>query len=1357
MSFVLYLIAFISLPCIVAEKSFTDQRTPIITAVEPTYGGVEGGTEISIYGVNFHTDSLFSKAQVFFGNDLALPCSIIDHYSGDTRLVCTTPACSSEVCNNGDLWSGTSVVELSVYVSTVEGILSASSTFTYYNDKTPRVYNMQSTIYGSASARIYAQTRLHYLDELSVFIGDANRGDLGSDGELNEDEYSVNNNGQTLFYYPPSDMEGGFYNFSLFAQDTAGDGYDISSGRASMFEDDKYNSDEYHYQYMFHSSLHGTVHSICLLPSIADVEPKQGSLGGSTIVTITGSGFSLDATELEVYVGGLPCAVLSSDTTWIRCETAPQPSDTTEFQQVLDDLENNPSSAVTLLESSRKSGSSGWWCKLWNREDRNNGDIGDENEVEMQFGFRQPFYFSLYNLYGSGWPDSLGFETSSREYTMDAGSVFTAPYTARYTFYVASDDNAALYGSFDGILDNEDLLCSSTYTSTKKYGFYEESTQISDTIELTEGQEYYLRSRLLTTGGTDFVLLAVKISPIYDCNGLLVTDITDECPNPTASNLTETELKVAQEGNFPPELIQHQGVKEMQEIQLSLDLEKEIQVINITDATSAEFYIYVQGLSPTVLLAMSSSASTISSALRTAALAINRDSRETYSFTVWKRDHGSYLEIYVQFNEDNQTPYTTLFPYTVSLVEGDAEMSIVRQQEHSPFPTDSFELFFEDKSARVDWDSSVATVEAVIEETFALNVEVSRSGESMSGYRWLVTFFSPYSDVSEMRLDTSGIGGVGSTGRVETFVNGSTTELFFEPIPAWMVAVPVEWATAGEVKSSVEVYRTMPSGDRVKAVCDGSEAGRGDFLSTVKGTEVECAHYYSSNVTALITDTTVLSIVDTNTVEIGILGTGFMIGGVNATVKVSIGGEMCNVTERLDTGVTCVVASVPWGERQVSLNIEGYGDAIFKTDSNLTFTQAIYSISPLSGSVSGGQQMIILGRGFRRHALIEMGSGTCEVTSYSSSLIECTTPPAVVQSVYNTTGGNTTGGNESSYQPWSTITIDGMAAPDSYFYDNTSTPFVDSIFPNDVSTAITHTIEIVGGNFAEGTTVSIDDLQCIVQEVFTDLITCLLVRSSPRSKAKIDVKILVPEVGYASDASTLTSLPSVFVGFDVQTVVPLTGSRMGGSVLSVHGFGFEEDHVDKHNVQLTKVGRVPGVFEELLVGLNLYDGVVPGTLECTIMEVSFEMIKCSIPEFEDAQLEGEYSIAVTLNDLTAECVEGDTDCFLQLTNSSTPEIISTSLALVGGATGEVDVTLVGSDVFGEALLIANNVHVEIGGYMCIVQSTAPGTNSLTVRTPALVAGTWELSVLVTSMGYARIAHSVKHVTLGADFLNICLY
>ena len=1116
-----------------------------------------------------------------------------------------------------------------------------------------------------------------------------------------------------------------------------------------MFEDDQYNSNHYHYQYMFHSSLQGTVYSVCLLPSIADVVPRHGSLGGNTIVTITGSGFSLDAGELEVYVGGLPCKVLSSDTTWIRCATASQPADTAGYQEVVNTLENDPSAAVTLLNSSRKSGSAGWWCKLWNREDRSNGDVGDESAVEMQFGYRQPFYFTLEKLYGSGWVNSLGFDTTSREYSMDSGSVFTAPYSARYTFYISSDDSAMLYGSFDGININESLLCSSTYTAS--FGFYEESSQISDTIELTKGQEYFLRSRLVNVGGPDFVLVAVKISPLYDCEGLLVADVSAECPSAGSSNLSQAELHNAQERNFPAELIRHHGVKEMQEIQLSLDLEKEIQVVNITGASTAEFYLYVQGWEPTTLLTMSSSAADIRSALRTAAYSIAGKDRETASFTVWKEDHGSFMEIYVQFDEDNQTPYTTLFPYAVSLIGVDPAINVIRQQEHSLFPTDSFELLYEDKTARIDWDSSVDAVESILEESFAINVEVSRTGQKLSGYHWLVTFISPVEDVSQIVVDTAGIGGIASSGRVDTLVNGSTTELFFEPLPAWMVAVPVEWATAGAVKSGVEVFRAMPSGEQVKAVCDETEPGGGDFLSTVKGTEAACAHAYSSNVTALVTDTTVLSIVDSNTVEIGILGTGFLIGGVDVTVKVEIGGEMCNVTMRSDTEVTCVVASVPWGERQLSLNIEGYGDAIFKTDSNLTFTQAINSIYPLSGSVTGGQVLTIEGRGFRRHASIEMGSGACDITFYSSSRIECITPSAVAESMMS----NAT--NMTSFEAWTSITIDGQLASDDYLYNNATTPLVDSIFPIDVSTATTQTVEIVGQNFAEGTTVMIDDLSCIVQELFTDLIKCLLVRSSPRQKAKVDVLILVPAVGYASEASSLTTLPSVYVGFDVQMIGPMTASRMGGIPLSVHGFGFETDHLHKHTVQLTKVGRVPGVFEDLLVGLNLYEGVVPGTLECSVVDVSFEMIHCIIPEFENAQLEGEYSIAVTLNDLTANCVQGDTDCFLQLSNSSTPEILSSSQTLVAEATaGEVDITLIGDDVFGEALAISNNIHVEIGGHICAVQSTRAMNNTIVVRAPTLAAGTWELSVLVHSMGYAVMNSAAMHITLGAEILSVSL-
>ena len=86
----------------VVGKIFTTQQVPVITDIEPHFGGIEGGTRITISGINFNSPSLFTKTRVYFGNSLANECETIDHYSGDTQLVCLTPKCRTETCRNGE-------------------------------------------------------------------------------------------------------------------------------------------------------------------------------------------------------------------------------------------------------------------------------------------------------------------------------------------------------------------------------------------------------------------------------------------------------------------------------------------------------------------------------------------------------------------------------------------------------------------------------------------------------------------------------------------------------------------------------------------------------------------------------------------------------------------------------------------------------------------------------------------------------------------------------------------------------------------------------------------------------------------------------------------------------------------------------------------------------------------------------------------------------------------------------------------------------------------------------------------------------------------------------------------------------
>lgn len=62
-----------------------------------------------------------------------------------------------------------------------------------------------------------------------------------------------------------------------------------------------------------------------LLPNIDMVLPNAGSTSGMTRVTIKGSGFAVSSAGAEVFMGHLPCKVLSVNYTAIECETSPAP------------------------------------------------------------------------------------------------------------------------------------------------------------------------------------------------------------------------------------------------------------------------------------------------------------------------------------------------------------------------------------------------------------------------------------------------------------------------------------------------------------------------------------------------------------------------------------------------------------------------------------------------------------------------------------------------------------------------------------------------------------------------------------------------------------------------------------------------------------------------------------------------------------------------------------------------------------------------------------------------------------------------------------------------------------------------
>jgi hypothetical protein len=433
------------------------------------FGGIEGGTKITISGGNLASSTLFTETIVFIGNDR---CQVIGHFSTPESLVCLTPKCSSASCLSGNITSGSTIVDVRVYVSSVEGILTPESIpkFYYYNVWTPAVFWMHSATWGTASTPLIVRSDNIDLSSFDIVFADQYHGDLGSDGELNSDRLPGNLKELEVNYRPPLDLAGGFYNLSFIVQDDFSYG-SSSTGRAITFERDRYDTSMFSRFYLYQATDRGTSYSICLYPSISSTSPSIGSDGGGTILTIRGSGFSSNPEELFVLAHGLPCEILTSSLTTISCKTSKR----------------------SLQNFKSISGSPGWWMRVWNDSDFSNPL--PENSL-LSFRWTQKFYFSFSDYYSSSWPSVLmaNFPNNNR-YIHDSASIFIAPYSGYYSFYIASDDYSYLYASSEGIEVNEKLLAyNPSASNTRKY-YTNPQHQISSLIPLHKGERLYLRFR----------------------------------------------------------------------------------------------------------------------------------------------------------------------------------------------------------------------------------------------------------------------------------------------------------------------------------------------------------------------------------------------------------------------------------------------------------------------------------------------------------------------------------------------------------------------------------------------------------------------------------------------------------------------------------------------------------------------------------------------------------------------------------------------------------------------------------------------------------------------------------------------
>lgn len=125
--------------------------------------------------------------------------------------------------------------------------------------------------------------------------------------------------------------------------------------------------------------------------------------------------------------------------------------------------------------------------------------------------------------------------------------------------------------------------------------------------------------------------------------------------------------------------------------------------------------------------------------------------------------------------------------------------------------------------------------------------------------------------------------------------------------------------------------------------------------------------------------------------EITIYGTGF--GNKMSRASVSLGGSACEVLSINMSHITCRTSAHAAGNVPVYISIGDSSTTVsngFLYDSSLDVQ--VTSLSPLNGSISGGDTITIFGSGFLNTTSVKLGNVDCSIQTATSVQITCVTP-----------------------------------------------------------------------------------------------------------------------------------------------------------------------------------------------------------------------------------------------------------------------------------------------------------------------------------------------------------------------------
>lgn len=260
------------------------------------------------------------------------------------------------------------------------------------------------------------------------------------------------------------------------------------------------------------------------------------------------------------------------------------------------------------------------------------------------------------------------------------------------------------------------------------------------------------------------------------------------------------------------------------------------------------------------------------------------------------------------------------------------------------------------------------------------------------------------------------------------------------------------------------------------------------------------------------------------------------------------------------------------------------------------------------------------------------------------------------------------------------LDIDAHAYDDmTYTYSEEETPRLLAMEPTDVSVAITTNLTMVfenyGSNFEyDNITITVRGELCTHHNKTSDgVLSCRLNRRRDTPFINdVPVTVYFPNRGYAGVVGRMNEVPTVQQGFSLNNIYPNVGSVMGGSILTLTGFGFDEAHPSRHSVILKMFGLEPlSDYDRMLLalGFDIYSIRKPHEeITCDIVSVNFTQIRCTLASHFQVFPDLDYTVEIVLNDVAAECLD-DGNCTYTQSLAETPVINSTLIDMTATPEG----------------------------------------------------------------------------------------